>query len=138
MKKHKLSLIVVTILGSLMALSPLARAEDAAAGAATQPAAATQAVKRPDALQRLDKELTLTDEQKTKIKPMLADQAKQMKALRGEAGGDRTEAIAKIRQLNDDTNAKIKAVLTPEQQTKFAAMLEKMKQRAPNRPATKE
>ena len=139
--KNKQTLIIVTILGGLMAMSPIASAQDAAKtdakpAAKTEAGAPAQAVRRPDRLQQLDKALTLTAEQKAKIKLLLDDQAKQMKALRPEPGADRKEAAAKARKLNDDTNAKIKEALTPEQQTKFTEML--TKQRQPNRPAPKD
>ena len=133
MKNHKFSLIGVTLLGGLMAFSPLAKAQEAEGAAKTEQIAPGAQKKRPDPLLRLDKALTLTDEQKTKIKPILEEQAKQMKALRENAGEDRKGVVAQARKLTEEFNAKIKALLTPEQQTKFAQMLEK--QRAPKAPA---
>ena len=132
MKKSTFSLITVTVLGGLMAFSPLANAQDAKGEAKSEQNAPGVQRKRPDPLQRLDKALTLTDEQKTKIKPILEDQTKQLKALRENAGEDRKGAAAQARKLTEEMNAKIKALLTPEQQTKFAQMLEK--QRAPRAP----
>ena len=136
MNRNKRTLIIVTILGGLMAMTPIAKAQDAKTDTKTEAGAPAQAVKRPDPVQRLDKVLTFTDEQKTKVKAIYEDQAKQLKALRADASGDRKEAAAKARKINDDTNTKIKAILTPEQQTKFTEML--AKQRPPSRPAAKD
>jgi len=133
MNNNKFSLIGVAVLGGLMAFSPLAKAQDTEGGAKAEQNGAGVQKKRLDPLQRLDKALTLTDEQKAKLKPILDEQTKQLKALRENAGDDRKGAAAQARKLTEETNAKIKALLTPEQQTKFAQMLEK--QRAPKAPA---
>jgi protein CpxP len=126
MKNNKFSLISVAVLGGLMAVSALAKAEDADGGAKSEQTVPAQK-KRPDPLQRLDKALTLTDDQKSKIKPILEDQAKQLKAIRENAADDRKGAAAQARKLTEENNAKIKALLTPEQQTKFTQMLEKQR-----------
>ncbi len=75
--------------------------------------------------ERLDamaKELGLNDEQKGKIKAVYDEQAKKMEALRGDQGGSREDRMAKFRELTEATAAKIKPILTAEQQEKFAKM----------------
>lgn len=126
MEKNRLRLIVMAVLGGVLALSPLVRAADATTetkpevktevktDTKTDVNATTTQVKRVNRLQQLAKELSLTDEQKTKIKPILADQLTKMKELREEKA-DRKE-MAKLRT---ETNAKIRGVLTTEQQAKF-------------------
>jgi Spy/CpxP family protein refolding chaperone len=57
-----------------------------------------------------------------------------LKAIRETAADDRKGAAAQARKLTEETNAKIKALLTPEQQTKFTQMFEK--QRAARTPQT--
>jgi periplasmic protein CpxP/Spy len=57
--------------------------------------------------ENLTKALSLNDEQKTKVEAILKGQQEKFKALR------------------EETHASIKAVLTPEQVTKFDAMQEK-------------
>jgi periplasmic protein CpxP/Spy len=134
MKYNKFSLISVAVLGGLMAFSPLAKAEDADTDVKSEQNVTVQK-KRPDPLQRLDKALTLTDDQKAKIKPILEDQATKLKAIRENAADDRKGAAAQARKLTEETNAKIKALLNPEQQTKFTQMLEKQRTaRAPQTP----
>jgi Spy/CpxP family protein refolding chaperone len=66
-------------------------------------------------LEHLSKDLNLTDDQKTKVQPII-DQAKpQMKAIH-------EEAMQKMHALMESTGAQIRPLLTPEQQVKFDAM----------------
>ena len=66
-------------------------------------------------LEHLSKDLNLTDEQKTKVKPII-DQAKpQIAAIH-------KEAMDKMHALLDSATAQIRPLLTPQQQQKFDAM----------------
>jgi periplasmic protein CpxP/Spy len=60
--------------------------------------------------EHLAKELGLNDEQKTKVEAIFAAQKEKIKAL------------------HEETDASIKAILTPEQQTKFDALQAQRKQ----------
>jgi Spy/CpxP family protein refolding chaperone len=63
----------------------------------------------------LSKDLNLTDDQKTKVQPII-DQAKpQMAAIH-------KEAMEKMHALLESAGAQIRPLLTPEQQVKFDAM----------------
>jgi protein CpxP len=67
--------------------------------------------------------LALTDDQTAKVTAIYAAQAKSMDSLRT-AGGD----MSAMRPMMTATTAKIKAILTPDQATKFqAAQDERMK-----------
>ena len=66
-------------------------------------------------LEHLSKDLNLTDEQKTKVQPII-DQAKpQIAAIH-------KEAMEKMHALLESATAQIRPLLTPEQQQKFDAM----------------
>ena len=66
-------------------------------------------------LEHLSKDLDLTDDQKTKVQPII-DQAKpQIEAIH-------KEAMEKMRAILDSTGAQIRPLLTPQQQQKFDAM----------------
>src|SRR5262249_42296862 len=67
------------------------------------------------------KELNITDEQKQKIKTIQEDAMKEMRTL-FQPGGDRTEAMKKIQELNKATNDKVMGVLTADQKTKWKEM----------------
>ena len=80
-------------------------------------------------LQRLTTELNLTADQQTKIKPILEDARTQMQANRQDTSLAQQDKMAKNKELRDTENTQINAVLTPDQQTKYAAMVEKMHSR---------
>lgn len=72
-------------------------------------------------LARLTEELGLTADQQVKIRQIFAAEVEAMK--QSEAGALTGEARrAKFRELRKEHRAKIAAVLTPEQRTKYAAL----------------
>ena len=73
-------------------------------------------------LQMLSEKLNLTEEQKAKLKPILQDQAQQMKGLHDDASLTPEQKAAKKKAIHDTTHDQINAVLTPEQQEKFKEM----------------
>jgi Spy/CpxP family protein refolding chaperone len=76
---------------------------------------------------RLAEQLSLTDEQKTKVQKIYEEQQKDMQGMQG---ASREERMAKMQATND----KIKAVLTDEQKKKFDDMQQRMRQRGPGGP----
>ena len=77
----------------------------------------------PDAhLQMLSEKLNLTADQKAKLKPILEDQAQQMKAVRDDTSLTQEQKTAKKKAIHETTNEQINAVLTSEQQEKFKEM----------------
>ncbi len=69
--------------------------------------------------------LNLSEDQKAKIKPILAEQAEKVKAARAESSTDKRGSARKIRDILAETEAKIKPILTDEQWTKFQELQEK-------------
>jgi Spy/CpxP family protein refolding chaperone len=67
--------------------------------------------------------LKLTDEQKTKVKDLLADHSKQQRELFQAAQGDREGAREKMIALTKETKEKGLALLTAEQKTSFDTLL---------------
>jgi len=67
-------------------------------------------------LDALTTRLKLTPDQQEKIKPILADRDTQMTALRGDQSASQDDRRAKMMKIRTDTNDKINAVLTPDQQ----------------------
>ncbi len=80
-------------------------------------------------------DIGLTAEQKAKLKPVVLEQRKQQKAIREDATLDATAKQAKMRPINQEATQQFKAILTPEQWTKFnearKALAEKNKAAAP-------
>lgn len=85
---------------------------------------------RGDRLKMLSEALSLTDEQKAKIGPILADEAAAMKAVRDDAALADDAKKAKVKEIRDAHQAQVRALLTPEQQEK----LDKMPKRGPGGP----
>lgn len=78
-------------------------------------------------LEWLSKELNLTDEQKTKLKPILADQNKQMRSAKEDASLTPDQKRDKMKQIHESTSSQINDILTPDQQKKFAELKEQHK-----------
>jgi protein CpxP len=80
----------------------------------------------------LTKQLNLTPDQVTQVKAIDADTWKQSKALQEDttvAGADKRAKMMEIHKASQD---KIRALLTPEQQTKFDALQAEMRERREN------
>jgi Spy/CpxP family protein refolding chaperone len=73
-------------------------------------------------LKTLDSRLNLTDEQKARLEPILAERHKAMMALFNET---RPRMLAEMKQ----TEAAIKAILTPEQQEAYAKLCQRSRRR---------
>ncbi len=73
-------------------------------------------------LQRLDKQLKLTDDQKTSIKPILEDRQKKMESLHSDMSLSREDRMAKMRSIREESNGKIRDVLNDDQKKQFDEM----------------
>jgi Spy/CpxP family protein refolding chaperone len=82
------------------------------------------AAQRParDFLQELSEKLNLTDAQKAAIKPILATEANEIKAVHQDSSLSTEQKQAKIKEIRDNSREKINALLTPDQQKLFAEM----------------
>ena len=74
-----------------------------------------------DRVAALDKAVTLTDDQKTKITAIYDADQKKMADMRS-SGEDMQTLMPKMQAMRADENKQIRALLTPDQQTKFDAM----------------
>lgn len=127
--KSRLQIALLTTMLAVAAL-PAARAVDE-----TQPAPPpTGGAKGPEArpwrgprgprerLQRMSEALNLTQEQKDRVAAIFKENAPQIQAIMSDEARARDERRAKMQELRKDMRARIRAVLTPEQQTKFDTM----------------
>jgi hypothetical protein len=74
-----------------------------------------------------DNPLNLTDEQKAKLRPILAEENQQLETLRGDSSMTQEQKMSKANEIRQTAGPKIKAILTPEQLQKLAD-LQKAKQ----------
>ena len=73
-------------------------------------------------LQRMSERLNLTEEQKTKIRPILQERNKQLEDLRAESSLPQGEARAKATEIRKSARQQIDQILTPEQREKERAL----------------
>ena len=77
-------------------------------------------------LDMMTQQLTLTDAQQASIKQIFADSETKMKAAHDSAGSDPEAMHKAMEPIMKDRQAAVRAVLTPDQQTKYDAMAAQM------------
>ena len=80
-------------------------------------------------LERMSKELNLTDDQKTKIKPILEEQTKQMQDARQSTSTSDQDRRAKMKQIHENTMSQIRPILNSDQQKKLEEMMSRRSER---------
>jgi len=70
-------------------------------------------------IQNMVDKLNVTPDQKAKLDPILDEDAKQVRALRGDSALSDEDRHKKTAAIRSETDAKIKPILTPEQWTKL-------------------
>ena len=116
MKLNKLSMIVALAVGSLLACTTLTTAQETNTPA---PKGKGQRMTVEQRLGMMKEQLNLTDEQVPKVKAVLEDANKQMAEIRQAPQEERRD---KMMALREEQSKKMKAILTPEQFTKYQAM----------------
>ena len=76
----------------------------------------------------IDEELQLTPDQKQKIAAVVDDENKQISAVRDDNSMSLEQKQQKVMQIRQAGTPKIKAILTPEQLQKLAAIQQRMRQ----------
>lgn len=127
--------ITIIAAGLAVAAWPVLRAADESAPAQPPtPPAATGGEQGPEArprrwqpnpaeqAQHLKQVLDLTQEQFDQVLAIFKDEAAQRQAIMKDDSISRDDRRSKMRELMNATQAKIRALLTPEQQKKFDAM----------------
>ena len=126
--------LILTIIacGASLALCPGLHAQDASPSPSTT---GTESGQHPwghhggggDMLERLTKALDLTPEEVTQIKPILETQHTQIQAIREDSTLSQEDKKAKAKGIHETATTQINAILTPEQQTKYAELQQKMR-----------
>jgi Spy/CpxP family protein refolding chaperone len=80
-----------------------------------------------DQIKHLTQKLSLTDDQQTKLKPILEDQRKQMEQIHNDSSLSREDRFSKMQQVRASSDTQIKAVLNDDQQKKFDKMREEQR-----------
>jgi Spy/CpxP family protein refolding chaperone len=112
-------------LGGLVVCSTLATAQDSTN--APDKKGGTRGMSADQLMERYTEQLSLTDEQKPKVKTVIEDSMKKRRELFRDSSLDQEQKREKFRTVMDDQNKKMKEILTPDQFTKYQEMQEKMK-----------
>jgi protein CpxP len=80
-------------------------------------------------LKWLSQQLNLTEDQKKQLKPILAGEFKQMRVVGADASLTQDQKRERMKQIHEASRPQVQAILTPEQQQKFAQMKEEAKER---------
>lgn len=117
-----------------VSLAPTAFAQDSApAGDSGQSSMPQHGAPDPQKqAARLTKRLGLSDDQSAKITTILQNQQQQMSTVRSDSSLAQQDRRTKMRSIRQDTDTQINAVLTPAQQSQYAAMKQQMMQRMQN------
>ena len=137
MKTNKTMLIAALAAGSLLAWSPALRAADTNTPPSTPPAGAPPAGQRSPGMRggpnfdQIAQQLKLTDDQKTKVKPILDAQQQKIAGLREDTSLSQEDRRAKMQTIHQDTSTQLKAILTTEQFDRYQQMTQRRRPGGP-------
>lgn len=80
-------------------------------------------------LERMTRELDLTADQQSQIKPILVDRQQKMEALFQDQSASQEDRRAKMQSIRQDSRSRIEAVLNDQQKQKYETMEQNMGRR---------
>ena len=111
----------------LMATCPVPLIASAAEDNATASMPSGGGLPSPDeVVSRLDSKLSLTDDQKAAIKPIIAERQDKLRALLADGSGP-MQHRRELRSIVKDSDSRINALLTPAQQKQYAEVEKEMR-----------
>jgi len=122
---RKLSLIAAMALGGLVVCSTLVSAQDATN--APDKKGGKRGMSSDQMMEKYTEQLSLTDEQKPKVKAVLEDSGKKRREIFRDSALDQTQKREKFQGTMEAQNKKMKEILTADQYKKYQEMNEKMK-----------
>jgi Spy/CpxP family protein refolding chaperone len=129
---------IAKILGGFVSLGLLAGLAVPFASAKPQAAPAAQAHEKGmgmhDKMQAALDSLNLTDDQKAKVKDILADAKTKRQAVMTDTSLNEDQKHAKMKELHEATMAKMNEVLTPDQQAELKSKMAEAKAKPPAKP----
>lgn len=125
----RLKVVSFTLLATVAFAVALAQSSSSEMQQGTTGGQAARHERTYDRLEWLSKELNLSDEQKEKLKPILHDEAKQMRAVHEDSSLTPDQKRDKAKQIRKTFRPQIQAVLTPEQQEKFKTLKQEAREK---------
>lgn len=129
MKSLLKQMLALTAMAALSVVTPMviAQTQDSAENKSQQDTAQSAAQTQDNAeskLQQISQQLNLSEEQKTKLKPILQDEVDQLKALKSDTSASSQDKLQKAKEIRASHKQQIDAILTPEQKQKWQQMKE--------------
>jgi periplasmic protein CpxP/Spy len=131
----KLSLIAAMALGGLVACSTLVSAQDSTN--APDKKGGKRGMSPEQLMERYTEQLSLTDEQKPKVKAVIEESTKKRRELFRDSALDQQQKREKFQGVMEAQNKKMKEILTADQYKKYQELNEKMKKGGGKRKAEK-
>jgi periplasmic protein CpxP/Spy len=100
---------------------------------APAPASDTQFPSPDQVVDLLATKLALSDEQKSQIRPIIADRQQKIAALRADTSLRKGKRLRQIKSVLDDGDRRIKAILNQQQQAQYAQVEQQMRQQLKQR-----
>ncbi|HWT66114.1 MAG TPA: hypothetical protein VN151_08360 [Terracidiphilus sp.] len=98
------------------------------------PAASLSTPPSPDQVVAImDKKMSLSDDQKDKLTPIIANRQQQLKALRDDQSMRRFQKLRAAKKVVGDSDKQINSILTPSQQKIYAEMEQQMRDQMKDR-----
>lgn len=124
--------LTLGVSGAALAQEPAAPPPDQAQGG-PGPGGGMHRMDPNKQLEHMTKELDLTADQQSQIKPVLMERQQKLQALFQNQSLSQDDRRVQARSVVEDSNSKIQAVLNDQQKQKFAAMQQRMR-RGPGGP----
>ena len=131
--KTRLTLAITLGLASCLALAAQTTEPQSTDAQSTPASKARHSANPAVEAKHLAKKLNLSDDQVQKLQPILADRAQQRSALLSDTTLGPKDRRAKMVSLRQDFDAKIKAILTADQQQKYDQLRQEMHDRMAQR-----
>lgn len=124
MKLNKISLLAALTLGGLVVCSNMALAQDANKDAKK---GGKRGFSVEQQMERMSEQLSLTDDQKPKVKAVLEESQKKMQEMRGDSSVPQDQRREKMQTLMQEQDKKLKGILKAEQYEKWQKTREEMR-----------
>jgi len=122
----KQSLLVFAAVVALPAVPQICAAQDAPP---TQTQSGRQRRTPDEVVAMLDSKLSLSDDQKAKIKPIIEERQEKIRALAG-SSSRRRKKMREMKSIMEDSDKKINAVLNDEQRKQYKEIEDQMREQA--------